>query len=93
MAICACAGRNYSGNARQYMETNQRMSVRQEARQSQLRCHEDGCQPESLAADLPLAMAYVNPQPYTGLVCAETALSRGSSFNNLYDPWAPACHC
>lgn len=58
-----------------------------------LPCSENGCDPESLCADLPLAAAYVNPQPYTGLVDPDTALSRGSAFNNLYDPWNPGRHC
>lgn len=58
-----------------------------------VRCHEDGCQPESLCFDLPLAMAYMNPQPYTGLVSGDVALMRGSAFNNLYDPWMPGMHC
>lgn len=49
----------------------------------------DGCHPECICADMPLAVAYVNGQPFTGLVCAETALCRGSAFNNLYDPWHP----
>jgi len=54
---------------------------------------EDGCQPESMCMDLPLAMAYMNPQPYTGLVDCDMALSRGSAFNNLYDPWNPGKYC
>ena len=57
------------------------------------RCPEDGCEPQSLCAGLPLAAAYVNPQPYTGLVDPDTALNRGSAFNNLYDPWTPGRHC
>ena len=56
-------------------------------------CPEDGCEPQSLCAGLPLAAAYVNPQPYTGLVDPDTALNRGSAFNNLYDPWNPGRHC
>ncbi len=54
---------------------------------------EDGCQPESMCIDLPLAMAYMNPQPYTPLVDCDMALSRGSAFNNLYDPWNPGKYC
>lgn len=59
----------------------------------QLICREDGCQPDSMCMDLPLAMAYMNPQPYTGLVSCEIALERGSAFNNLYDPWNPGKYC
>ena len=51
------------------------------------------CHPESLCADLPLGTAYINPQPYTGLVSGEMALSRGSAFNNFYDPWNPGQYC
>lgn len=58
-----------------------------------LRFRENGCQPESMCVDLPLAMAYMNPQPYTGLVNCDLALTRGSAFNNLYDPWKPGNHC
>lgn len=58
-----------------------------------LRRREDGCQPESMCVDLPLAMAYMNPQPYTGLVSCDVALARGSAFNNLYDPWNSGKHC
>ena len=53
----------------------------------QLICREDACQPESMCVDLPLAMVYMNPQPYTGLISCELALERGSAFNNLYEPW------
>lgn len=59
----------------------------------QLRYREDGCQPESMCVELPLAMAYMNPQPYTGLVSCEIALGRGSAFNNLYDPWNSGKYC
>ncbi len=58
-----------------------------------LRYREDGCQPESMCDELPLAMAYMNPQPYTGLVNSDIALARGSAFNNLYDPWNPGKSC
>ena len=62
-------------------------------RNERLRYQENGCQPESMCMDLPLAMAYMNPQPYTGLVSCDMALARGSAFNNLYDPWNPGNRC
>lgn len=109
MAICANQGRVYVGTARQYMESPCQQqevvpmrripsgcSCREKQTEGRRHCDwrkEDGCQPESLCMDLPLGVAYVNPQPYTGMVSAETALSRGSVFNNLYDPWNPGKHC
>ena len=58
-----------------------------------LRHQENGCHPESKCVDLPLATAYMNPQPYTGLVNCDMAITRGSAFNNLYDPWNPGNRC
>lgn len=48
----------------------------------------DGCDPESICPELPLAAAYVPMQPFTGLVSPDEALERGSSFENLYIPYA-----
>lgn len=45
------------------------------------------CSSASLCPSLPYVTAYVNPQDYTGLVSPEMALTRGSSFNNLYWPY------
>ena len=79
--IAQCTCENHSEQEFEY-EANQRLN-----------CREDGCQPESMCMDLPLAKAYMNPQPYTGLVSCEIALSRGSAFNNLYDPWEKGKYC
>lgn len=48
----------------------------------------DGCNPESICPELPLAAAYVPMQPFTGLVNPDEALARGSSFENLYIPYS-----
>ena len=101
MAICANQGRMYMGTARQYMERQSGSCVQPAARcdscerrdERVIRQIEDGCEPESMCADLPLGVAYVNPQPYTGLVSGEMALSRGSAFNNFYDPWTWGKQC
>ena len=68
--------------------SNQRYGTMTRQRQPQ-------CAVDSLCEDLPLGAAYVNPQPYTGLVNPEEALLRGSAFNNLYDPWqaGKSCSC
>lgn len=94
MAICANQGRMYVGTARQYMEKPCCQREQEDwTPRARMRGPEGGCQPDSICADMPLAAAYVNPQPYTGMVSPEMGLSRGSIFNNLYDPWKPEQYC
>ena len=101
MANCCNADRTYMGTGRCYMRQPIREAVRptytekpaspSSAPRSRDFC---GCSPETLCENLPLATSYMAPQPYIGLVCAEPALSRGSSFDNLYDPRTPGgSHC
>lgn len=100
MANCCNADRVYMGTGRTYMRQPARESVRSadcgcplsEPAAVPRTSSPCGCDPENLCEGLPLVTSYMAPQPYTGLLCGETALSRGSSFNNLYQPWTPGCN-
>jgi hypothetical protein len=94
MANCCNADRVYMGTGRTYLRSSERdtcsgscTSIGTLTEAPSVGCPLNGCQPMSLCEGLPLFTAYMAPQPYTGLVCPETALRRGSAFTNLYSPY------
>ena len=94
MANCCSTDRLYMGTGRSFVRQTSRESDGCGRSSAASFRSPNGCEPESLCENLPLAMSYMAPPPYTGLVDAETALARGSAFNNLYRPWnSGSCGC
>ena len=89
MAICCNANRTYIGSGCSYHTAPIPKPCPTPEPVSECFSHSPLHSSHPVCENLPLAMSYMTPQPYQGLVCVTEALFRGSAFVNLYDPWIP----